>query len=60
MPQGEWKPITPRERSKYEAAMRLGLMEKLLEGGWGALTARENGLVGALVAGRQAPQKERR
>ncbi|MDO4739762.1 MAG: hypothetical protein Q4A66_03765 [Eubacteriales bacterium] len=51
--------ITPRERGKYEAAQRLGLMPKLLAGGWGALTARENGLIGALVAGKSpAPREE--
>ena len=46
--------ITPRERRKYEAAQQLGLTEKLLEGGWGSLTARENGLIGALAAGKKA------
>ncbi|MBQ3223059.1 MAG: small, acid-soluble spore protein, alpha/beta type [Clostridia bacterium] len=50
--------ITPRERRKYEAAQQLGLMEKLLEGGWGALTARENGLIGALAAGRSVTQEK--
>lgn len=50
--------ITPRERRKYEAAKLLGLMPKLLDGGWGALTARENGLIGALVAGRGAAAGE--
>lgn len=44
--------ITPRERRKYEAAQKLGLTGKLLEGGWGSLTARENGLIGALAAGK--------
>ena len=50
--------ITPRERRKYEAAQQLGLMEKLLEGGWGAHTARENGLIGALAAGRSVAQEK--
>ena len=44
--------ITKRERLKYEAASALGLTEKLLDKGWGALTARETGQIGALVAGR--------
>lgn len=46
--------ITPRERRKYEAAQQLGLTDKLLKGGWGSLTARENGLIGALAAGKNA------
>ena len=50
--------ITPRERRKYEAAEKLGLTEKLLKGGWGALTARENGLIGAVAAGRSIPAGE--
>lgn len=50
--------ITPRERRKYEAAQKLGLTDKLLKGGWGSLTARENGLIGALAAGRKAAGEE--
>lgn len=50
--------ITPRERRKYEAAEKLGLTGKLLQGGWGALTARENGLIGALAAGKTAAAGE--
>lgn len=52
--------ITGRERKKYEAAAALGLTEKLLKVGWGSLTARETGLIGALAAGKRVaePGKE--
>ena len=52
--------ITPRERKKYEAAQQLGLTDKLLKGGWGSLTAKENGLIGALAAGKRASLGEDR
>lgn len=45
--------ITQRERLKYEAAEALGLTEKLIKVGWGSLTARETGLIGALAAGKR-------
>lgn len=38
-----------RVRMRYEAAEALGLKEKLLQGGWGGLTAEETGRVGVLV-----------
>lgn len=44
-----WKPLTRPERLKYEAAEDLGLLEKLVEVGWGGLSARETGLIGARV-----------
>lgn len=48
-----WKPLAPGERLKYEAAEELGLLDKLMEVGWGGLSARETGLIGARVAGRR-------
>ena len=34
---------------KYEVAQELGLLDKIKQGGWKALTARENGMIGANV-----------
>lgn len=45
-------PITPQERLKYEAASHLGLLPRLMEVGWGGLTAGETGRIGAEVARR--------
>ena len=43
-------PQMMREKLKYEAADELGLLDKVLEGGWGALTAEETGRIGGMVA----------
>ncbi|MDO4546859.1 MAG: small, acid-soluble spore protein, alpha/beta type [Clostridia bacterium] len=42
------------ESLKYEAAEELGLLEKLRAVGWGGLSARETGMIGALVAGKKS------
>ena len=34
---------------KYEVAQELGLLDKIKQGGWKALTARENDMIGAKV-----------
>lgn len=44
--------MTRPERLKYEVAEELGLLEKLVEVGWGGLSTRETGLIGARVRGR--------
>ncbi len=45
-------PQMMREKLKYEAADELGLLDKVLEGGWGALTAEQTGRIGGIVARR--------
>ncbi len=37
------------ERLKYEIAEELGLLEKVKEGGWRSLTAKETGRIGGLI-----------
>lgn len=44
------RPMTEQEKMKYEAATELGLIDRLLEVGWGGLTAGETGRIGGLVA----------
>jgi len=41
--------ISPNEKLKIEAAMELGLWEKVQLLGWDKLTAQETGKIGALV-----------
>ena len=48
-----YAPLSSSERLKYEAAEELGLLEKLIEVGWGGLSARETGLIGAKVSGKR-------
>ena len=43
-------PMTEQEKMKYEAATELGLIDRLLEVGWGGLTAGETGQIGGRVA----------
>ena len=47
------KPPTPQEIMKYEIAEELGLTDKIKEGGWKNLTARENGRIGGIMANRR-------
>lgn len=37
------------ERLKYEIAEELGLLDKVLEGGWRSLTSKETGKIGGLI-----------
>lgn len=38
------------EKMKYEIAEELGLLDKVLEGGWRALTSKETGRIGGLIS----------
>jgi len=44
-------------RMKYEIAQELGLLDKIEEGGWKSLTARESGRIGGLMTKRKKAQK---
>lgn len=37
------------EKLKYEIAEELGLLDKVLEGGWKSLTSKETGRIGGLI-----------
>ena len=37
------------EKLKYEIAEELGLLDKVLEGGWKSLTSKETGRIGGLM-----------
>ena len=41
-----WR-LSRREKRKYQAAERLGLLQRLREVGWAGLSAKETGRVGA-------------
>ncbi|MCI8639053.1 MAG: small, acid-soluble spore protein, alpha/beta type [Coprococcus sp.] len=38
------------EKLKYEIAEELGLLDKVLEGGWRALTSKETGRIGGIIS----------
>lgn len=43
--------VNDEMRLKYRAAERLGLTDKLLQVGWGGLSAQETGRIGGLASG---------
>ncbi len=47
------KPLTPDDILKLEIAEELGLADKIKEGGWKALTSRESGRIGGIMAKRK-------
>lgn len=48
-----------RERIKYEIAEELGLMEKVREQGWKALSAKETGRIGGIMTRRKREQEKK-
>ena len=38
------------ERRKYEVAEELGLLDKVLEGGWKSLSSKETGRIGGIIS----------
>lgn len=38
------------ERMKYEVAEELGLLDKVLDGGWRCLTSKETGRIGGIIS----------
>ncbi len=51
----DWR-LDPRQKRKYQAAERLGLLPRLQETGWAGLTAKESGRIGAQV--RRPPHRQ--
>lgn len=55
----KFKIVTLEDEMKYEIAKELGLLDKVLENGWSALTAKETGRIGGLITKKKkALQKE--
>ncbi|MBE5961529.1 MAG: small, acid-soluble spore protein, alpha/beta type [Lachnospiraceae bacterium] len=52
--------IKPEEMMKYEIAKELGLFDRVLSDGWGALSAKETGRIGGIMTRRRrdAAKKE--
>lgn len=58
MPSQKKKPDT-NEQLKYEIAEELGLLDKVLEGGWRSLTSKETGRIGGLITKKRREMKEK-
>lgn len=50
--------VEPKDRLKYEIAEELGLLDKVLEGGWRSLTSKETGRIGGMMTKRKRETKE--
>ena len=51
--------IPQEEQLKYEIAEELGVLDKVLEGGWKSLSAKETGRIGGLMTKRRREEKKR-
>ncbi len=51
--------LTEDDLAKYEIAAELGLLEKVKQGGWKSLTAKESGKIGGLMAAKRKKNKEK-
>lgn len=54
---GQKKKIDENEQLKYEIAEELGLLDKVLEGGWKSLTSKETGRIGGLITKKRREMK---
>lgn len=55
----DFEKLEPHDRLKYEIAEELGLLDKVREGGWKALSSRETGRIGGMISRRRkAMEKE--
>ena len=45
--------LTEEEKLKYEIAEELGLLDKVREGGWKALSSKETGKIGGMISRRK-------
>lgn len=45
--------LDEQEQMKYEIAKELGILDKVLEGGWKSLSAKDTGRIGGIMTGRK-------
>ncbi|NLJ89387.1 MAG: small, acid-soluble spore protein, alpha/beta type [Clostridiales bacterium] len=50
--------IKPEEKMKYEIAKELGLIDRVVENGWGSLSAKETGRIGGIMTKRRRQAKK--
>lgn len=50
--------MKPEEVLKFEIATELGLSDKVINGGWRSLTAKESGRIGGLITKRKREMKK--
>ncbi len=47
------KNLEPEETLKYEIAEELGLLDKVMQGGWKSLSSKETGRIGGMITRRR-------
>lgn len=52
------KDLKPEDLLKFEIATELGLADKVINGGWRSLTAKESGRIGGLITKRKKELKK--
>lgn len=50
--------LTPEEELKLEIAAEIGVYDKVLEGGWRALSSKESGRIGGILSRRKREEKQ--
>lgn len=60
----EQKPIDlenleKEEKLKYEIAEELGLLDRVLDGGWKSLSSKETGRIGGMITKRRREEKNK-
>ncbi|MDO5411031.1 MAG: small, acid-soluble spore protein, alpha/beta type [Lachnospiraceae bacterium] len=53
----DFERLTPKELIRFEIAKELGISEKIVTGGWGALSAQESGRIGGIIASQNRRKK---
>lgn len=50
--------LKPEDQMKFEIAAELGLADKVIQGGWRCLTAKESGRIGGLITKKKREMKK--
>lgn len=53
----DYDKLTPKELMRFEIAKELGISDKIVAGGWGALSSQESGRIGGIIASRNRKEK---
>lgn len=53
----DWEHLTPEDKKKLEIADELGLLDKIKEGGYRCLSAKESGKIGGLIGSQKKKKR---
>lgn len=52
--------VKPEDMIKYEIAKELGIFDKIMKDGWGALSAKEAGRIGGILTQKRRMEKRQK